>query len=90
MKMKKELSRTIAAGLDVPPETLCNLPMGTFRGKGELCVENHCGVLAYSHDCIRIAVKRGGVTVSGRDLTIAAMSRSLVRIRGVITVIELE
>ncbi len=88
--MKKDLTRRITVGLDVPAETLCNIPVGTFRGKEEFCVENHCGILAYGEDCIRIAVKRGNVVIHGRKLTIANMSRRTLCVRGVITMIELE
>lgn len=90
MKMKKDLTRTIAAGLDIPGETLSSMPVGTFRGKGELSIENHKGVIAYSSDCIQIAVDRGTVVVQGRDLTIAVMRKDALTIRGVIRIIELE
>lgn len=90
MKMKKQIRQSLAAGLDIPPETMCDLPVGTFRGRGELCVENHRGILAYSAELIQVAVKRGSVLVHGRNLTIANMSRRCLCIRGNITMIELE
>ena len=76
--------------LDLPGETLCNAPIGLFRGKGEFTIENHCGVLIYESDHIHIAVKRGTVVIRGRNLTIANMTPGCLRIKGVITVIELE
>lgn len=88
--MKKDLTRSIAGRLDIPPEILSSVPVGTFRGKGELSMENHKGILAYSHDAIRIAVARGAVVVRGRELTIAAMGKDRLVIKGVISLIELE
>ena len=90
MKMKKDLKQTIAQGLNLPPETFTSLPLGTFRGKEELSIENHRGILAYSGDMIRIALHRGSVMVQGRDLIIASMGKDRLVIRGVLRLIELE
>ena len=90
MKMKKQFSQAIAAGLDLPSETLSDLPVGTFRGKGELTIENHRGILGYSGELIQIAVKGGSILIHGRDLTIVHMSRRCLRIKGTITCMELE
>ncbi len=88
--MKKQFRQTIAKGLDLPPETLCDLPVGTFRGRGELSLENHRGILGYSGELIQVSVKGGSVLIHGRDLTIANMSRRCLCIRGTVTCIELE
>ena len=90
MIVKKEFSIRMAKGLNIPSETVCNVPVGTFRGKGELLLENHCGIQIYEKEHIRIAVKRGAVVIRGRNLTITNMSPTALRIKGVITVIELE
>ena len=90
MKMKKELSRMITGGLNVPTETLSALPLGTFRGREALSIENHKGIIAYDSDCIRICVQGGAVVVHGRDLTIASMGKDLLSIKGAIRIIELE
>ena len=90
MKMKKQLTQAIATGLDVPSETLCDLPVGTFRGKEELTIENHRGILGYSGELIQIAVKRGNLLIHGRNLTIVHMSSRCLKIRGTISCIELE
>ncbi len=89
MKMKKQLTRAIAAGLDVPSETLCNQPVVTFRGKEDVTVENHRGIIGYADDLIQIAVKPGSIMIRGRDLTIIHMSRRCLRIKGTITCIEM-
>ncbi len=90
MKMKKQLTRAIANGLDIPSEALCDLPVGILRGKGELTVENHRGIIGYSADLIHVALKDGGILVHGRDLTIVNMTRRCLRIKGRITCMELE
>ena len=90
MNMKKDFGRRIAAGLDVPAEALCNIPVGSFRGKEEFYLENHCGILSYEEDAISIAVPRGTVILRGRELSIANMRRRSLCIRGIITMIELE
>lgn len=90
MKMKKDFASRMTTGLDFPGEALCNTPMGTFHGKGEFTLENHSGILIYEKDHIHIAVKRGTVVIRGRDLTIANMTPGYLRIKGIITMIELE
>lgn len=90
MKVKKDFTSRVVAGLDVPQETLCNIPVGQFRGKGEFTLENHKGILAYEKDLIRIAVHRGVVVIRGRDLLIVHMRQGCLRIRGIIHMIELE
>lgn len=88
--MKKVLTRKLVEGIRVPPETFQEIPVGTFRGKGEFLLENHRGILAYREDLISIAVKRGTVLIHGRDLLIANMNRKNLCVRGMITMIELE
>lgn len=90
MGMKKNLPQNMAQALDLPSEALSKLPVGTFRGKKELCIENHRGITAYSTECIRVAVKNGGIIVHGYDLTIGSMSRQCLRLCGTIQMIELE
>lgn len=90
MKLKKDLKNTIAQGLSIPLETLSSMPFGTFRGKSELSIENHRGILAYSTDAIAVSVDRGQIVVRGNDLTIAGMGKDRLLIRGTVRLIELE
>ena len=90
MRMKGNFTRKIATGLNVPSETLSHIPLGTFRGREQLSIENHCGVKVYTSDLIRIGVKGGAVVVHGTQLTITHMSRHGITLRGVIQTIELE
>ena len=88
--MKKQLTQAIATGLDIPSETLCDLPVAILRGSGDLTVENHRGILGYSGELIHVAHKGGSLLIYGRDLTIVNMARRCLRIKGRITCIELE
>ncbi len=90
MNLKKDFGSLLTSALDLPGETMERLPMGTFRGKEEISLENHRGILSYEKEEIRIAVKRGAVVIRGRDLVISIMSKTRLQIRGTITIIELE
>ena len=90
MGMKKNLPQNMAQALDLPSEALLKIPVGTFIGKKELCIENHSGITSYSAECIRVAVKNGVIIVHGYKLTIASMSRRCLRLCGTIQMIELE
>lgn len=90
MNLKKDFGRKLTSSLDLPRETLECLSIGTFRGKEEICLENHSGILSYDRDMIRIGMKRGSIVVRGRDLIITGMSKNCLQINGTITMIELE
>ncbi len=90
MKMKKQLTRTLATGLDIPAETMCSLPVSTLRGREDLTVENHRGILGYSGELIQVAVKGGSLLIYGKELTIAHMTRRCLQLKGRISRIEWE
>lgn len=90
MKMKKEFAHTVGESLSLPPETIAEVPLTSLRGKRSVCIENHRGILAYTDECVKVAVKRGSISVFGTHLTIARMTRGCLEIRGHIRSIELE
>lgn len=84
--MKKHFSERFG----VPPETVSDAPLIQVRARRSVCVENHRGILEYSDELVKIAVRRGAVTVHGAGLTVARMTRKTIEIRGNISALELE
>lgn len=90
MKMKQEFVHTIGEKLSIPTEAMSQLPCVCVRGKRSVSVEHHRGILEYSEQCVRIAVKRGAVCVFGRELTVRQMSERAIELCGKIERIEWE
>lgn len=66
------------------------MPLIQLHGKRSVCVEQHCGVLEYTNELVKISVFRGCVSVVGSGLEIARMTKRIVEIRGSIARVELE
>lgn len=55
----------IAERLDYPAESVAGVPKLTVTGRRRALVENHCGLLAYSRECIIIDGGRTRVCLRG-------------------------
>lgn len=73
-----------AERFSLPPEALSDAPMVELRGKRSVVVENHRGVLEYTEERVRIAVRGGALCVLGSELSIAQMTRRRLELRGVV------
>lgn len=87
--MKRE-HKSVSERLDLPAEALSNVPLAELHGKHLACVENHCGIVEYTPELVRIAVRHGSISVHGACLTIARMTRRRVEVRGTVFSVELE
>lgn len=85
-----EMKKHFAERIGVPEETVSDVPLTQIRARRSVCVENHRGILEYTDVLVKIAVRRGAVTVHGADLAVARMTRRLIEIRGNIRAVELE
>lgn len=73
-----------AERFSLPPEALFDAPMVELRGKRSVVVENHRGVLEYTEERVRVAVRGGALCVLGSELSIAQMTRRRLELRGVV------
>lgn len=74
-------------GLPAEAAGACRL---TLTGGSHLCVENHKGLLEYSEELIVVGLSRGSIRIRGRGLSLNAMEKDSVIIRGSILCIDLE
>ena len=70
--------------LELPKDLVLNLPRVTMVGNVQLTLENHRGVILYSDQCVRIAVERGEVQVTGQKLTLRSIFPDEIIIDGLI------
>lgn len=73
----------------IPPELLSGEPLVTLR-KASVTVDNHRGVLEYTPERVRAAVKDGAVCVLRSELRIARMTRRALEVRGGILAVQWE
>ncbi len=68
--------------LEIPAFGLHGLPRLTLTGDRELLVEQHRGLTRYSAGEITIALQKGSVRLTGKNLRLVAMDKEAVLIAG--------
>ncbi|MDI3298323.1 MAG: sporulation protein YqfC [Bacillota bacterium] len=84
------LAGALEEWLELPDDTLLDLPRLTLIGQLMLAVENHRGLVRYAPDEVRIATRVGFLRVGGEELTVRRMDRERLTLAGRITSIMLE
>ena len=59
-------------------------PLVEICGRGRVLVENHCGILTYGTEEIRINGRLGAICISGHELEIVKICREKLVVSGVI------
>lgn len=70
--------------LELPHDMVLNLPRVTMVGNIQLTLENHHGVILYTAECIRVAVDKGELIVTGQGLQIRSIFADEIVIDGLI------
>ena len=75
-----------------PVKRLSDIPLEiaklTVTGRRRALVENHCGLLEYSHECIVVDGGRVRVCIRGTNLQLVAMDSTALLISGTIACAE--
>ncbi len=77
-----------AAVFDLPGEALAGEPRVTVSGVNSLHIENHRGLLEYSENQLVVNARGLVIKVTGRDLTVAAMSDLELVVKGKVQSVE--
>lgn len=72
----------IAKALDLPKDLMFDLPRTTMIGDMQLYVENHLGLLEFTHNQIRLHTKAGELYIMGKDLVIRGVMYREIFIEG--------
>lgn len=88
--MGKKESRAVrlSDALDIPLDTLCDIPHIEILGCNEITVENFRGILDYDENSFKINTKSGIIKIDGSSLLIASVTDESVSLRGTIARIE--
>ncbi len=82
-KKKRELLKsTFADLLEIPQEMALNLPKMILVGNLRLSIENHQGIIGYSEEEIRVKVNTGYLLITGKGMTLPAISNEEILING--------
>ena len=73
---------------EIPKDAALGFPILTMLGKKELGLENDCGILEYTEECIHIQTKIGRLIVTGRCLQVDYYINDEIKITGHIQSIE--
>ena len=61
----------------------------TMIGNRRVLIENHTGILEFAAECVRLSSKRGEITVSGTELTLAEVRPHSLIVLGRIDAVEM-
>ncbi|MFD2171097.1 sporulation protein YqfC [Tumebacillus lipolyticus] len=84
----QRVKKLAAELLDVPKDSVLDLPRITLIGGMQLYVENYRGVKEFRDDLLRLALSQGELSVHGKELTIKAIFPAEVVIEGSISGIQ--
>ena len=73
---------------DLPADVVAGLPHLEMVGSRQLYLEHHLGILAYGEEQIDVNTAAGVLRVSGRGLSLLAMTAEELRIGGNIASVE--
>lgn len=78
----------VAELFDLPADVVAGLPRLEMVGSRQLYLEHHLGILAYGEEQIDVNTAAGVLRVSGRGLSLLAMTAEELRIGGNIASVE--
>ncbi len=76
------LKKRLGMSLDVPLNTILNIPRVTIIGTYQVYVENHQGILEFTSQRLRLRMVAGQLQITGRGLMIRQVNREEMFVEG--------
>lgn len=76
------LKKRLGMSLDVPLNTILNIPRVTIIGTYQVYVENHQGILEFTSQRLRLRMVSGQLQITGRGLMIRQVNREEMFVEG--------
>ncbi len=90
MKLKpSRLGAKLAEFLELPLDTVVELPKMVISGNQQLVIVNHRGVIEYERSVIRVGTKLGELKITGVELALISVLKEELVIAGKIGLIEM-
>lgn len=84
-----DIARKISEVLEIPSETILNIPKITIVGKERVHVENYTALLDYKKDSIRLKYQGGVIDIHGENFEIKVIGEENIVISGEIDRVKL-
>ncbi|MEL7610050.1 MAG: YabP/YqfC family sporulation protein [Bacillota bacterium] len=81
-KRKRALQFKVLQALDLPEETMKDVPKVTLLARQDMLIENHTGILEYKGDYVRVNTPLGVLRVDGASLELMELAAERVYIKG--------
>lgn len=85
---RQRVKKMAAEMLDVPKDSILDLPRITLIGGLQVFVENYRGVLEFRDDLLRLQLTHGQLQVDGKELMLKTIQPTEVMIEGSISGIK--
>ncbi len=85
MKKKLRPARAALAALELPQDLDPRVFRVTLFGRERAVVENHCGILSYSAESVRLLTADGVMCFTGEGLTLAELGAHRAVIEGAVS-----
>ena len=86
--MGRGIKRTFAEAMELPKESILNLPLITILGREELFIENYKGIIEYSDETVRISTGIGVLKIEGRGLFLKSILPESIPLMGTFTAVQ--
>lgn len=86
---KKGFFDRVAMAADLDNEPIPGKTLIEIVSDSSVLIENHCGVISYSTECVSVKTKQGCVIISGSRLFLRKMSIEQLKICGTVCKVEL-
>ena len=86
--MKRNIKSRITETLELPRETILDVPNIKITGDNEIFIENHKGIIEYTNEILRMASSIGIIKISGFDLHIKEINEEDIVVNGIIDFVE--
>ncbi len=78
----KAIKTNITTALELPEEIMLNLPLITLIGKTKLSIENYKNIIEYSMIKIRISTTVGIISITGNNLFLKEITKTIIIVSG--------
>lgn len=84
----KKIKERISDMLELPKDTLLDLPQLVLMGNREVSIDNYKGIILYSDTVMKINAKDFIITITGTSLDISNIGNDDISVSGIINKIE--
>ncbi len=82
--MKRNVRSAVTEALELPKESVLDIPLITFVGREEVILENYKGIIEYSEETVRINTGAGVVCLEGRNLILKSITAESITVKGTV------